>query len=847
MRLRQTIRAPSRYEDECELSTGVSPRRLPRRRKAAAAVAEERAIAYVDYNPNQPPAAFPTLDHPLPAGQTYHSPTTTASTSAAAAAAASANRATGDADHEADGHHLDAFDSLYRGIPPAELDNFIASNGPQNPQYKRNMALPAREDDNFDFEISDDDDEQQPPGNDAAGEQWIHREEPIPTNPQWSDISSSLQIEIAENMLETHRLSTIQLLLGLNQCDTDQLTLNLNMKKEDLEYENRILEEMRNKQLQALMCLDNSDLKQHSVPARLVMSRKVWNQCHHMIQKQSKMRYLFCQARDLLLAQKFLSKRGLPMIYAGDWDNQFVATPSISNTAGVPETLQWKSTAESQSNSSAAAGSTELLPGNPLHSATGTQTGVQGASPATVNGLPIVRLASTQLSNPMPRASTQQTSNEQQLVLPNQALVHLKIGPRNAARIHIDQPAMRSRRHMDMLLATPRPQVREPNSDDTIEESPSGSTGLDGMHHQYSMPVRRMFGSWSTGLSQLQPPKPSLPTRPLTGSFNSIIHPEDNHIRLPKLDVEMCLATPKSYRTAVSERQLQSSISAYQQSPMPPSDDAEFEDSGSASASYSSSDATVMEPKKEQRTIQAETDVFSPSKAMKGLNLLPSVSLNPIETAKRQPAEVSSFVAQPETNTNRLPDEALQGTINSFKMLQPSKPTKHTKPLFGFDRFEIHTDNQKATQNANISQQNQPYPSTGQGQISVDTIDTSRDESSVMTDKSAVEVSEPPSTNAETANAAKPETKDLPSDHLSPISANVAADGTPSTRKTRQSTRKQTTGTKRDASTEIKTTRPKRGKNLVTSPNLITNQAATPTSNPPVTRGRGRPRKHPVQ
>lgn len=174
MRLRQTIRAPSRYEDECELSTGVSPRRLPRRRKAAAEAEEERAIPYVEYNPNQPPAAFLTLDHPLPAGQNYHSLPTT--TSPSAAAAANVSTGTEDADLEADEHRTDAFDSLHRGIPSEQLDNFIASNGPQNPQYKRNMALLAREDDDFDLDISDEDDEQQPSDDDTAGAQWVHHE-----------------------------------------------------------------------------------------------------------------------------------------------------------------------------------------------------------------------------------------------------------------------------------------------------------------------------------------------------------------------------------------------------------------------------------------------------------------------------------------------------------------------------------------------------------------------------------------------------------------------------------------------------------------------------------------------
>lgn len=177
MRLRQTIRVPSRYDDECELSNGVSPRRLPRRRKAATAEAaedEEMAIPYVDYDPNRPPAAFPTLDHPLPAGQTYHSLLTA---TPPPAVVANASPDTDDADLEADGdHHLDAFNSLYRGIPPEKLDNFIASNGPQNPQYKRNMALLAREDDDFDLGISDDDDDRGLPDSESSGAQWTHRE-----------------------------------------------------------------------------------------------------------------------------------------------------------------------------------------------------------------------------------------------------------------------------------------------------------------------------------------------------------------------------------------------------------------------------------------------------------------------------------------------------------------------------------------------------------------------------------------------------------------------------------------------------------------------------------------------
>ncbi|RAO66101.1 uncharacterized protein BHQ10_002113 [Talaromyces amestolkiae] len=889
MRLRKTIRVPSRYDDECELSTGVSPRRLPRRRKAAVEAGagaeeeeeEERAIPYVDYDPNQPPAAFPTLEHPLPAGQTYHSlPTATPPP----AAAANASPDTDDADLDADrNHHLDAFNSLYRGIPPEKLDNFIASNGPQNPQYKRNMALLAREDDDFNLEISDDDDGRGLPGSENAGAQWIHREEPIPNDPQWADISLSLQIEIAENMLETHRLSTIQLLLGLSQSDTEQLTRNLRMHNADLEYENRVLAEMRNKQMQVLMCLDNSDLKQHSVPGRLVMSKKVWNHCHRVIQKRSQMRYLLCQAGDLLLARKYLSKRGLPMRYAGEWDNQFVATPSISSTGGFVGILKWKSSTESQSGASTtAAGDSRLLPK--------TRIGAQDPSPITVSETLIVQLPAAQRYEPMPRVSTPQasTNRDVQLVLHNQALVRLRIGRENAARIHIEYPATPSRRHMDALerfLPTPRTrtraQTREPNSDDTIEELPSESDRIE-------------------GTSRLQPPELSFSTRPRPGSFNNIFpagppiakpkarqfdqatristdqsstlddahsfdssppQPSDlsalegvvhgnsqnltarnamptpaasspnystttkltahhNHNHFPKTSVETCLATPESYRTDVGERQLKSYISAYNRSSMPSNGNL-----GSATASFSRSDTMVNHVElKKDGVAQADAGVFSPSKAMQGLNLLPSLSM-----------DFGVFVGHqegPGTNHNSLAEEAPPGHANRITTPQAAKSAKYINPLFGLDSFDIHADHEEASQNVKTSESSHSRASTGQGQT-------------------VAGIEEPPSINTENANGNQRAVEDIPNNHLSAISTNVTVDVMPLPRERRQSVRKQTAGTKRGASTEMKAAHPKRGKfpDPASTPTTrsATNATSSHTTNPPVPRGRGRPRKYPIQ
>lgn len=737
-------------------------------------------------------------------------------------------------------------------------------------------------------------------------------------------------------MLETHRLSTIQILLGLSQSDIEQLTLNLHMQNADLEYENRVLEEMRNKQMEALMCLDNSDLKQHSVPARLVMARKAWNQCHRVIRKQSKMKYLLCQVGDLLLARKFLSKRGLPMIYAGEWHNQFVATPSISSSGDAAEHLEWKSTTEAQSNIPTMAGNSYHLPMNPLHSATGTQSGAQNPSPATVGEMPVVQLPLAQRYDTMPQTNTEQSSTNRnvQLVLPNQALVRLRIGPKNAARIHIDQPAMPFRRHMDTprkFLATPQPQTREPNSDDTIEESPSQSERPDSMPRQDLMPVRRMFGSWSsTGASHLQPPGPSFPMRPRPGSFSNIIpagrstakpqtrqfdqakristgtHPtphtahsfdssppqpsdvstmegivyensqslavrhamptpaatspnyttttnltaNDYRNPLPESNIEMCLATPESYRTTVSERQRQSSISAYQQLPIPPSDETESGKLGSEFASFSLSGVMIgpLKPKRNQRATHADLDAFPPTTAMQGLDPLNSISLNPRKTVKVQAGNVGSFVsheAQPVNDSNHLADATSQGIANPPMTPQPPKSIKYINPLFDFDSFEIHADNQQASHDLNFSQSTHSYSSTDQGHAAAGMIDTSQGKSPPIAGMSRAVIEDPPSINAENSN--QPTANDILNNQLSPISANVTADAMPLTRKTRQSARKQNTSAKRDISTDLKTSQRKRGKYTAPATSLTTNATPTPSANPPIPRGRGRPRKHPIE
>lgn len=136
MRLRETIRPPERYASELFYQPAVQ-RSLRNGRNS-------KAPNYIDFNPNHPPAAFPTLDKPRPTGD----PQTQKK---------SQDRQTEDQD--GDIHMRDAPVSRHGGaesgcvdadtvdelddISIDEIENYLASNGPQNPTYAKNMAIMA--------------------------------------------------------------------------------------------------------------------------------------------------------------------------------------------------------------------------------------------------------------------------------------------------------------------------------------------------------------------------------------------------------------------------------------------------------------------------------------------------------------------------------------------------------------------------------------------------------------------------------------------------------------------------------------------------------------------------------
>ncbi|CRG89658.1 hypothetical protein PISL3812_06697 [Talaromyces islandicus] len=387
MRLRSVIKPPKRYEDEIESSVDREPQESRESRYS-----RRRAVLtnYVDFDPTLPPAAFPTLDHPQPLGEQNCSEVKKEEEEDYDAGVYKLPNTEREEENNGDG--LSLVD--YSHVPLQDFDNFVASNGPQNSQYAENMAILSQTSFSS-LSISDDDESGESPVPEAIPE------EPLMEDPKWGDLSLGLQIEIADNMLQHNHIAKIQNVLGLSNQEAKDLVTNLNKRDQDIEYENRVLAEMRAKQLQALMVLDNSELQKYSVPEKLIMSRKSWARCHNVVKKNSKMKYLLCKVGDLRLARKFLSKRGLPLSLAGDWDNDYVATPTISDHVDESFTFNWKDPEKHQ----------EVMSNIPSDGTTapGFQPGVPTAiNPKVLSSQPM----GCPTQNQKPQSSTQQGQNK---------------------------------------------------------------------------------------------------------------------------------------------------------------------------------------------------------------------------------------------------------------------------------------------------------------------------------------------------------------------------------------------------------------------------------------------------
>ncbi|KAJ5181839.1 hypothetical protein N7449_011986 [Penicillium cf. viridicatum] len=346
MKLRDSIRAPVRYgEDQYETPSQISLRHgyddsfddsielgesgRPRPQK-------RRRPNTVPFNPNMPPAAFPSLSRPQPGRDS----TTSAQ-----------NRGVGDSQQ-----HMQTSDvalplrnagpkptvpsppSGIERVPTDQLDNYIASNNMDNPVYARNVNMarmtrvdaPPGTEDMVTSPDSDDD-----PLSDAT--QVLL--DAIP-NPKWRDLHKAMQVEIVENTMKYHSWRRVCDLLGLELDERTQLMQVINIRNKQIERENKRLDQMRRKQRRVLMRIDNSDLKRFKPPPQLVLKRIARDTNRNLLlTKYTDL--LMCQAHEVLKARQYLHQHGLPRRYAGDWGDSLVVLRE-SGDSYEPDKFEWK-------------------------------------------------------------------------------------------------------------------------------------------------------------------------------------------------------------------------------------------------------------------------------------------------------------------------------------------------------------------------------------------------------------------------------------------------------------------------------------------------------------------------
>ncbi|RMJ26373.1 hypothetical protein PHISP_02753 [Aspergillus sp. HF37] len=316
MRLRDSIRPPQRFNHE-ELVTLGSQQPV---RQASSQLRPRQ----VDFNPNLPAAAFPTLERSRAGEENRDDSNNNASVQHAGEWGRPGQDVQRRSSQNEDGTTDKEMRVEFEDLPIDAIENKIASNGDLNPVYARNMAIMANPVGNpyKDMEDSDQDD--------------VMADIPAPK----SDLSPGMQVEIFNNLIQSHSFSGVCHMLRLTIEECNKVRERLDSPNEQIQLENSELEDMRGKQVRALMRIDNSALRQNKVPHQLVF-RKTSRQCTRRLRESIGMDYLLCESGDLLNARRFLHKRGINRSYAGDWSNNMV-TLRAPNDDSEPETFEWK-------------------------------------------------------------------------------------------------------------------------------------------------------------------------------------------------------------------------------------------------------------------------------------------------------------------------------------------------------------------------------------------------------------------------------------------------------------------------------------------------------------------------
>lgn len=139
--------------------------------------------------------------------------------------------------------------------------------------------------------------------------------------------------------------------LGLTDGESKTLSNLVRNRNKAIEREDKLLEEMRHKQLKVITDLDHSAFKERKVPPEFVLCKLTRDQdaCRSIAQSTyreiAKLRttgMLNAKVSDVLTARQYLGRRGLPRSLAGTWGNGLVTMIDGQDDDNEPERFEWK-------------------------------------------------------------------------------------------------------------------------------------------------------------------------------------------------------------------------------------------------------------------------------------------------------------------------------------------------------------------------------------------------------------------------------------------------------------------------------------------------------------------------
>lgn len=139
--------------------------------------------------------------------------------------------------------------------------------------------------------------------------------------------------------------------LGLTIDESTELSNFVRNRSKAIDREDELLEGMRAKQLRAITDMDRSEIKEHPVPAQLVVRKLAMDQdaCRSIAQSTYRevarlytTGMLNAKVSDVLTARQYLGRRGLPRSLAGVWGNGLVTIIEAKDDENEPEKFEWR-------------------------------------------------------------------------------------------------------------------------------------------------------------------------------------------------------------------------------------------------------------------------------------------------------------------------------------------------------------------------------------------------------------------------------------------------------------------------------------------------------------------------